>query len=217
MGWHWGCFFASWAFAAFMSWVWVFAGNNLCDSEAQLRAALWLIGGFGAFAILFGWYIDLTGWRQVHWRGSEVRWRNKMGDQVQQMQDCYGFRWTRWGYLHLKFLDGAILKLDPYTKGALDLVAAMGEQAEIDVLWPEDADVRPYLVSYGEGSGRTWGWVIARSPDEIRAEFRDLAIHDPPPEWNTPTQVNHFGAYKIEGPLDPWLEALRRKDQPSVP
>jgi hypothetical protein len=58
-----------------------------------------------------------------------------------------------------------------------------------------------------------WEWIEADPPAQIEDAFRDLAIYDPPPEWATPRLMEDFGAYGITGPLDPWLEKLRRNSQ----
>jgi hypothetical protein len=71
--------------------------------------------------------------------------------------------------------------------------------------------MKAYLVSHGEGPAKTWGWIEAESPAQIEAAFRDLVIHEPPPDWATASLMEDFGSYSLNGPFDPWLERLRSR------
>jgi hypothetical protein len=69
---------------------------------------------------------------------------------------------------------------------------------------------KAYVVTNGEGAAQTWAWIEAESIAEIEAAFRDLTIYEPAPAWASPKLMKDFGAYRIDGPLDPWPERLRR-------
>jgi hypothetical protein len=132
-GTHWFCFFGSWAFAALISWVWLFVGSARNDAELQMRYALILICAFGLGAAWTGFYIAELRRTALRWRGSAVRWRKRGRDVVQDMADFDAFRHAFSGALHLRFRDGAILKLDLYARNAEDLAAAISERVGLDI------------------------------------------------------------------------------------
>ena len=132
-GTHWFCFIGCWAFAAMVSWVWLFVGSGRRDAEAQMRWALLLILAFGIGAALSGLYIAQLRWRALRWRGTTVQWRERGRDIVQDIANFDGFRRAFSGLFHLRFRDGTILKLDLYSRNAEDLAVALSEHAGRDI------------------------------------------------------------------------------------
>ena len=130
-GMHWFCFLGCWAFAALISWVWLFVGSARHDAEIQMRYALLLIVVFGTGAAWSGFYIAHLRRMALRWRGTVIQWRERGRDVVQDMRDFDAFRRALSGALHLRFRDGAILKLDLYSRNAEDLMVAMSERSDL--------------------------------------------------------------------------------------
>jgi hypothetical protein len=93
-----------------------------------MRYALWLIVAFGAGAAWSGFYIAQLRRMALRWRGTVIQWRERGRDVVQDMTDFDAFRRALSGALHLRFRDGAILKLDLYSRNAEDFMAAISER-----------------------------------------------------------------------------------------
>jgi hypothetical protein len=125
---HWFAFLGCWALAALISWVWLFVGSSRHDAEAQMRYALGLALAFGAGAAWSGFYIGQLHRAALRWRGPAIQWRERGRDVVQDMGDFDAFRRAFSGAFHVRFRDGAILKLDPYARNAEDLMAAISER-----------------------------------------------------------------------------------------
>jgi hypothetical protein len=130
---HWFCFVGCWAFAMLVSWVWLYVGSARRDAEAQMRWALLLILAFGMGAAWSGFYIAQVRRRLLRWRGATIRWRERGRDMVQDMADFNGFRRTFSGLFHVRFRDGAVLKLDLYCRNAEDLAATTSEYLGRDI------------------------------------------------------------------------------------
>src|SRR5262245_10486636 len=127
-GMHWFCFAGCWAFATLISWVWLFAGSARHDAEAQMRYALLLVFAFGTGAAWSGFYIAQLRRTALRWRGTAIQWRQRGREIVEDMADFDAYRHAFSGALHLRFRDGAILKLDLYARNAEDFTIAIAQQ-----------------------------------------------------------------------------------------
>jgi hypothetical protein len=132
-GTHWFCFLGSWAFAALITWVWLFVGSGRRDAEEQMRYALVLIFAFGIGAVLSGFYMVRLRRMALRWRGTVIRWRERGRDVVQDMADFDAWRHAWSGLFHLSFRDGAILRLDLHSQNAEKLAVAINERVGIDI------------------------------------------------------------------------------------
>jgi hypothetical protein len=47
---------------------------------------------------------------------------------------------------------------------------------------------RPWLTLYDYGTGGVWSYLLAESPEQIHAKFRDLTVYREPPVWMTDAQ-----------------------------
>ena len=126
---HWFCLVGCWAFAMLISWVWLFVGSARHDADVQMRYALLLIFAFGVAAAWSGFYIAQLRRKALRWRGTAIRWRERDGDVVEDMGDFDAFREAFGGALHVRFRDGAILKLDLHSRNAEELAAAISQRA----------------------------------------------------------------------------------------
>jgi len=128
-GMHWFCFVGCWAFAALISWVWLFVGSARHDADEQMRYALGLILVFGGGAAWSGFHIANLRRVALRWRGTAIAWRERGRDIVQDMGDFDAWRRAFSGALHIRFRNGAILKLDIYSRNADDFMAALSERS----------------------------------------------------------------------------------------
>lgn len=46
-----------------------------------------------------------------------------------------------------------------------------------------------HLVAYEYGTGRVWGFINARTEEDIVATIPEVDVYDDPPEWMTDGQV----------------------------
>ncbi len=132
-GTHWFCFVGCWAFAALVSWVWLFVGSARHDAAAQMRWALLLILAFGAGAAWSGFHIAQLRRRLLRWHGTRIQWRERGRDIMQDMADFDGFRRALSGMFHVRFRDGTVLKLDLYSRNAEEFAAAISEHVGRDI------------------------------------------------------------------------------------
>jgi len=127
-GTHWFCFVGCWAFAALISWVWLFVGSGRHDAEIQMRYALGLVLVFGAGAAWSGFYIAQLRRMALRWRGTAITWRGQGREIAHDMSAFDAYRQALSGALHLRFRDGTILKLDLYSRNAQELATAISER-----------------------------------------------------------------------------------------
>jgi hypothetical protein len=132
-GTHWFCFLGCWAFAALISWVWLFVGSARRDAAVQMGYALLLILAFGICAAGSGFYIARLRRALLSWRGTTIHWRERGKDVVQNMTDFDAFRRAASGLFHLRFRDGSVLKLDLYARNAEALAVELSEQTGVGI------------------------------------------------------------------------------------
>ena len=127
-GMHWFCFLGCWAFAALLSWVWLFVGSERGDAEQQMRILLILAFVFGIGAVVTGFYMLMLRRKALRWRGTLIRWRKGGRDLEEDMGDFEAWRRSLSGLFHLRFADGTVLKLDMYARNAEELAVAISER-----------------------------------------------------------------------------------------
>ena len=66
----------------------------------------------------------------------------------------------------------------------------------------------PFLVVYDYGQGGVWGYVLARSSNQISARFPELTVVDEPPTWmDAARQRKHMEEREdIDGPYHALLK-----------
>lgn len=67
-----------------------------------------------------------------------------------------------------------------------------------------DSTKHRFLVAYDYGMGGLWGVILARSADEIRAVYPELAVVDAQPAWMEDEELRGLeeAPYDIDGA--PW-------------
>ncbi|HEY2007472.1 MAG TPA: hypothetical protein VGH23_00675 [Rhizomicrobium sp.] len=61
--------------------------------------------------------------------------------------------------------------------------------------------MKAFVVSSGDGADRPWGWIVAETAHQIEAAFHGIVIHDPPPDWATPSSWMILALTKWKGRL----------------
>src|SRR5581483_4569985 len=112
-----------------LSWVWLFVGSARRDAEVQMGYLLILIFAFGIGSAICGFYMIRLRRMALRWRGTSVRWRQRGRELVEDMGDFESWRQPLSGLFHLRFRDGAILKLDLYARNGEELAVAISERA----------------------------------------------------------------------------------------
>ncbi len=115
------------ALTVMMSYVWLFVGSSRPDAEAQMAILFYLILAFGTVTIIVGCQSWLITRRAIFWRGRSIRFAQAGAPQVREFQDVEALTKTIWGSVVVRFRDGAELKLDPYAKGAEELIATIDD------------------------------------------------------------------------------------------
>jgi hypothetical protein len=119
---HWTALILSGALALMMAYVYLFVGSSRPDGPQQMRILFWLMLAFSVGTCIAALQI---GWLQrvaVCWRGDMIefgpkgrRQRRSLGAVVEARND-----WL--GRVKLSFDDAAVLAIDPYARGAEQLL-----------------------------------------------------------------------------------------------
>jgi len=130
---HWFGFLGSWAFAALISWVWLFVGSARRDAEFQMNVALVLAICFCACATWSGFRIAALRRMGLRWRGAAISSRAGGGELRQEFGNFEAIRRGLDGAFQIRFKDHSLLKLDPYARNASDFLARFSEELGSDV------------------------------------------------------------------------------------
>ncbi len=125
---HWFAFAGGWAFAALISYIWLFIGSARHDAVFQMRVALLLAVAFcamSAFCAVQMWRMRKTA---VRWRGGTVCWNDDGRELRQELADFEAFRRSWGGSLHIRFKDQTVLKVDPYAQNAPAFLQELAER-----------------------------------------------------------------------------------------
>jgi hypothetical protein len=124
---HWFAALGSTAFSTLVAWVYLFVGSARRDAAFQMKVAFLLSLAFGLCAIYSAWRIRAIKCENTRWRGTRVVRRGRDGEE-QEIDNGRAFGWRRTfsGWYVLGFADGSMLYVDPYTKGADDIMGDLG-------------------------------------------------------------------------------------------
>lgn len=72
-----------------------------------------------------------------------------------------------------------------------------------------------HLVAYEYGSGTVWGYVVAKSAEDIVAELPEVEVHESAPNWMTDEDLEvirrHATVDLLPGCLDDIFDAKKRQ------
>jgi hypothetical protein len=111
-----------------MVYIRLFVGSRRADAASQMTILTWLVAGFAVGTIILALSVAAIRRRAVRWRGGRVVWR-RGGREVEAdlaSLDAVGRDWL--GYAVLHFADGKAVRLDPYARGASELLEAAAER-----------------------------------------------------------------------------------------
>ena len=112
------------------AYVWLFVGSSRADAEQQMTILFWLIVAFGLVTIIVGVSMFLINKKAVRWRRQTIAFASKGQTEKRKFEEIVTVHTTMWGRVDLRFHDGTLLWLDPYAKGAPELIEAISNYIE---------------------------------------------------------------------------------------
>lgn len=119
---HWTALWLSAALSGFMAWIYLFVGSSRPDAEFQMKVLFWLIVAFGSGTVLSAWTIRSIRHRAISWRGATVTFRGAKGMESRDLSLVCDLQGSLFRGVSVLFGDGASFRLDPYAKGAVELI-----------------------------------------------------------------------------------------------
>ena len=105
-----------------MAYVRLFVGSSRADAEQQMAILTWLIVAFALGTIVVALSMAEIRRRAIRFRGARVVWRRGGREIEADLGDVRDLRGSWQGDAVLCFRDGTILRLDPYARGAPELI-----------------------------------------------------------------------------------------------
>ncbi len=119
---HWAALWLSAALSGFMGWIYLFVGSSRPDAEFQMQVLFWLIVVFGSGAVLSAWTIRAIRHRAVSWRGTTVTFLSPKAMETRALSLVATLEDSPFRGVTVTFADGAFFRLDPYSRGAAELI-----------------------------------------------------------------------------------------------
>ena len=107
-----------------MVYVRLFVGSKRADAATQMEILTWLIVAFALGTVVLALSIATIRRRAIRWRGARVAWRRGGRERAADLGTVVAIRGNWLGYRVLAFEDGTALWLDPYARGARELLEA---------------------------------------------------------------------------------------------
>lgn len=121
---HWTGVLLGTSLVLLMSWVRLFVGSTRADAESQMTILTWLILAFALGTIAVALSMVAIRRQALRWRGTRLAWRKSGRDCEADLSGVEGIGYNRLGQVVVTFEDGARLALDPYARGAQELIDA---------------------------------------------------------------------------------------------
>ena len=127
-GMHWTGIALGGGLVLLMSYVRLFVGSSRADAESQMTILTWLIVGLAAATIATALSMAAIRRRAVRWRGARLIYRRGGQEHEADPAAVTSIRNNLLGQTVLGFADGSVLRLDPYARGARELLEAAEER-----------------------------------------------------------------------------------------
>lgn len=124
---HWTALILSAGLTCLLAYVWLFVGSSRPDAERQMNILFWLIVAFGGGGLIAGWSILAIGRRATRWRGQTIVFAGPDGETTRAFADVEALASSPLGSMRIIFRDGVRLVVDPYAKGASELLDKLAE------------------------------------------------------------------------------------------
>lgn len=122
-----------------MGYVRLFVGSTRADAASQMTMLSWLLVVFALLAIAVALSTIAIRRRAVRWRGATIVWRQGGRERSADLSTLSGIDGTWLGEAVLRFEDGVAVKLDPYARGAQELLERAQSVLDADAeTWSED-------------------------------------------------------------------------------
>ncbi|HEY6814223.1 MAG TPA: hypothetical protein VI168_01670 [Croceibacterium sp.] len=107
-----------------MSYVRLFVGSTRTDAASQMVILTWLIAAFAIGTIGVALSMAAIRRRAIRWRGARVVWRQGAREVTADLAAVAAIRGNLLGHVVLHFAGDEVLRLDPYARGARELIEA---------------------------------------------------------------------------------------------
>ena len=125
---HWIGIILGTGLALLMGYIRLFVGSTRPDAETQMAILTWLIVAFALCTVLTAWSVNRIRRQAIRWRGSRLVY-NRHGDEREvDLSTVSDIGNDLMGRAELLFADGSVLRLDPYARGARELIEAVEER-----------------------------------------------------------------------------------------
>ena len=125
---HWTGILLGGGLVLLMGYVRLFVGSTRADAETQMTILTWLITAFALGTILVAWSVVAIRRQAVRWRGSSLVYNQDGDEREVHLSTVSDIGNDLMGRARLTFADGSLLCLDPYARGARELIEAVGER-----------------------------------------------------------------------------------------
>ena len=127
---HWtGIVLGGWL-VLLMGYVRLFVGSTRADAESQLTILTWLIVAFALGTIAVAVSMVAIRRRAIRWRGARLIFRMDGREHEADLTKVAAIRSNLLGQTVLSFVDGTMLRLDPYARGSAELIEAAEQLGE---------------------------------------------------------------------------------------
>lgn len=127
-GMHWAAIALGGGLVLLMSYVRLFVGSSRADAESQMTNLNWLIAVFAAATIAVALSMAAIDRRAVRWRGARLVYRRGGREHEADLAAVTSISNNLLGQTVLRFEDGSVLRIDPYARGARELIEAAEER-----------------------------------------------------------------------------------------
>jgi hypothetical protein len=111
-----------------MAYVRLFVGSSRPDAESQMNILTWLIAAFALGTIAVALSMAAIRRQGLRWRGSRLVFHRGGREHEADLDAVTGLRTNALGQAMLSFGDGTTLRLDPYARGAAQLIEAVEQR-----------------------------------------------------------------------------------------
>ena len=125
---HWTGIVLGTGLVLLMAYVRLFVGSSRADAESQMNILTWMIAAFAMGTIAVALSMAAIRRRAIRWRGGRIVYRRGGVDHEADLAAVTAIRNNAVGQVVLSFADGSALRVDPYARGARELIESVEER-----------------------------------------------------------------------------------------
>jgi small-conductance mechanosensitive channel len=131
---HWTGILLGGGLVLLMGYVRLFVGSSRPDSDTQMTILTWLILAFALCTIVTGWSMVRIRRQAIRWRGTRLVYNLRREEREVDLSTISETSNDLIGGAVVHFADGTVLRLDPYARGARELLEALSRKNDDDPL-----------------------------------------------------------------------------------